>query len=171
MAAEPLIIDDGGSTRIKQLKDDVNMDKLLGLAGVFADKAAGEFEEPVGTFKCSVKVRYHETDGSHHILPPADADRVLQHDDKIEIVSQNGQVVTLSFDAGNKMVVKLTSSAAGIDPIVEAKQNGRQRRYVVTNAGPVLTVTRRRVGADLLIFNAAGTPSVYTMIHLRPNDP
>ena len=59
----PVIFDDGGSTRIKQIKDGVRMDGLL---DVFKDQADGRFIDGAGNFQCTMNVRFHEIDGDQH---------------------------------------------------------------------------------------------------------
>ena len=179
--ASPVIFDDGGSTRIKQLQDDANMDGLLGIPGpapgttVFQALADGRFVDGAGNFKCLMKVRIHQLDGDQQIFPPpvggGGSGVDLQQPDTIIIVSQNGQIATLTFDAVTfRMLIQLTSppAVAGIlSPIVEAKQNKRQRRYVVTNAGAIQTVNLVRGGVTTVIFDLAVNPSIYTMVHFH----
>src|SRR5882672_9760561 len=137
MAAEPLIIDDGGSTRIKQAKDDVNMDKLLKTP--HTDGADGTFINTVtGNARCRVKILTIGANGASTPSGPYD----FGGGETAVIVSQLGQKVTLRLDAAGSLQVTLTSSAGGgPQPIVEAKQSELRRRYVVSNAGPVDTVT------------------------------
>jgi len=180
-----MMIDDGGSTRIKQLKNDVKMDDLLGkvVAGVSVYQDTGSDPFVVNpqavplVFKCNMKVRMHQEDGDQTILPPASpggsSGKDLAPDDRIIIESENGQFVKLSFNAAFRVVIKLeaSSSPANIEPIVEAKQHKRQRRYVVSNAGPIKTVTHVTAGGvSTVLFDnpSLGTQgSVYTMIHLK----
>src|ERR1041385_1443487 len=135
-AASPVIFDDGGSTRIKQIQPAAgNMDSLL---DALAAQADGRFVDGGGAFRCTMKVRYHELDGDQHIpvvtVPLAQADVGT-------IVSQNQQIVTLTFDAAFRMTIQLASAVAGVVPLVEAKNLAGQRRYVVTNAGSIATVS------------------------------
>jgi hypothetical protein len=173
MPNAPVIFDDGGSTRIKQLRDDVNMDGLLGLpagAGVaFQAQADGPFTGAGGNFKCHMKVRFHQNDGDQTIKPPAvgpkPAGLDLNAGDQVIITSQNGQIATISFDAANLMNVVLTAGAPGITPLVEAKQNARQRRYIVVNAGAIQFVDHVRAGVSTRIFDLGANASIYTMVH------
>src|SRR3954453_2102789 len=133
--ASPVIFDDGGSTRIKQIKDNETMDHLLDDLKAQAD---GSFKDGAGNFKCTMKVRYHENDGDQHTPVGMTA---LARADEVKIVSENQQVVKVTFeDVTFKMNIELSSAVAGVAPIVEAKQTGKQRRYIVTNAGPIATV-------------------------------
>jgi hypothetical protein len=174
MPNSPVIIDDGGSTRIKQLKDNVNMDGLLGTPSggvfVFQAPADGPFVDGGGNFKCHMKVRFHQNDGNQTVLPPGGAGVPagvdLQANDQVTITSQNGQVATITFDAGNLMQIALTAGAPGITPLVEAKQNLLQRRYVVINAGAIQTVTYTRGGVVNPVFDLTSNPSIYTMVHM-----
>src|SRR4051794_40288036 len=111
MANAPVIFDDGGSTRIKQLRNDVNMDGLLGSPSGCKAKADGAFVNGAGNFKCHLKVRIHQDpDGDQDIFPPGangnPAGLDLQADDQVIITSQNGQVATVSFDAAFNLLIE-----------------------------------------------------------------
>ena len=155
-AASPVIFDDGGSTRIKQVKDDVNMDRLL---DALTDQADGSFKDGAGNFRCTMKVRFHDHDGEQHVplvtVP-------LAQGDVVTIVSQNQQVARVTFAPVTfVMTIALSSAVGGVVPIVEAKHQGRQRRYIVTNAGAIATVS---VNGAQVHPPAGAQPSVYTMI-------
>ena len=163
-AASPVIIDDGGSTRIKQIRDSVSMDHLLDL---LTDEADGAFVNGAGVFQCKMKVRFHEHDGDQHI--PV-GNHSLNIGDVVEIVSENQQVVRLSFDSDTKKLrITLASNVTGVRPVVEAKQQNLQRRYVVSNAGAIASVTVNPGTATAVQVYpppGGGPPSVSTMIHL-----
>jgi hypothetical protein len=173
MANAPVIFDDGGSTRIKQLKDNVNMDGLLGTPVganiVCQDKADGPFVDVHGNFKCHMTIRFHQGDGTQNVLPPGSggvaAGMDLVVSDTVVITSQNGQVATVTFDATNLLTVQLSTPVPGVIPLVEAKQYLRQRRYVVVNAGPIQTVVFIRALVTTGIFDLNANPSIYTMVH------
>ena len=164
--ASPVVIDDGGSTRIKQLKNNATMDGLMGQdvggVDVFKDSASDPFVSG-GAFKCHVEVRYHDdNDAEHHLEPPGGLD--LLQADTVIIRSKKGQTATITFDAAKKLVITLTAGG-GVDPIVDAKRDGKRRRYVVTNAGPIDNVKHDRGGTVTTIFDATANPSMYTMVY------
>src|SRR5436189_6466013 len=117
--AEPVIIDDGGSTRIKQLKPLGNMDGLLGnSAGDFEAMATDQFATTGGTFRCFLRVRTHKNeDGAAHVET-----RILAQTDTVVIVSENQQKVELTFTSSKLLNIKLTSLVTAVNPIVEARQ-------------------------------------------------
>jgi len=158
--SSPVIIDDGGSTRIKQLKDNANMDSLLDqLQGTASDP----FENAAHAFACVMKVRIHDDQtANQQILPPGGAN--LNAGDTVAIVSANGQVATLTFNGAHRMVITL-SGAAGVPPAVEARQEGLRRCYHVANAGPIQTVTINPAPGVVPVFDVAVHPSIYTMVH------
>lgn len=174
MANAPVIFDDGGSTRIKQLKDSVNMDGLLGTPVgqniVCQDKADGPFVDVHGNFKCHMTIRFHQGDGNQNVLPPGGggvaAGMDLLQNDSVVITSQNGQIATVTFDATNLLTIQLTTPDPDVVPLVEAKQYLKQRRYVVVNAGPIQTVAIVRAQVTTGIFDLNANPSIYTMVHL-----
>jgi hypothetical protein len=167
----PVVIDDGGSTRIKQLKDHARMDDLMGTQvggeDVFQGIAADPFADAAG-FKCLMKVRYHDyDDAEHHIVPTGGLD--LLRTDVITITSKNGQIATITFDATNRLIITLTSTPGKADPMVDTKKDGKLRRYVVINAGPIQTVEVARAAGGIVnpIYNAALNPSMYTMVFFK----
>src|SRR5689334_20897304 len=109
-AASPVILDDGGSTRIKQVKDNVFMDRLLDL---LKDQADGRFVNDAGNFSCTMKVRFHENDGDQH-TPVVNVQ--LTPSDTVIIVSQNQQMVKLTFDPNYRLTVELSSAVSGVLP-------------------------------------------------------
>ena len=175
--SNPVVIDDGGSTRIKHLKENTTMDGLMGQlvggATVYEDVAAEPFQNPAGVFKCHLKVRYHQDDGDQQIRPPAPAGgatgRDLDLGDTVIIRSRNGQKATIKFDAAtNRMRITLSANDALVDPIVEARQDGGIRRYIVSNAGRIDRVDLQpAVGALENIFDANADTTIYTMVHFR----
>ncbi len=54
----------------------------------------------------------------------------------VTLHSENGQKLT-GMVAGGGLTLKLDSTVAGVQPLVHGKQNGVQRRYVVSNAGAI----------------------------------
>jgi hypothetical protein len=168
--ADPVIFDDGGCTRIRQLNN-YTMDGLLGIVNgggvtVFQDAVTKPFANGTG-FSCTLVVRHHDKDGTQTVHPNAEGLQ-LHHDDIVSIKSQNGQVVKLTFDNNFRMVITLTASASGVDPIVEARQNNNQRRYIVSNAGSLdsVVVTRKEARTTIFSVNPA-QPSIYTMVHFK----
>ncbi len=153
---DPVIFDDGGSTRIKQLKANVNMDGLLN--NPHSDKAAGAFGAP-GAVVCTMKIRFHHTDGAQGPI----VNQALTAGDTVEIVSEDQQRVTLTFDNTDaRLQIVLDCLAAGVDTLVDAKNHKGFRLYEVVNAGPIQTVSFN----GQTLFDVTVTPSVYTMVHL-----
>jgi hypothetical protein len=77
----------------------------------------------------------------------------------IEVSSQLNQSVVIT-KAGTKLTI--TAFSAASDPIIEAKQHKKKRRYVVANSGPIETVkvdgaVVYDVPGGTLIGTAAGT--------------
>ena len=167
--ASPVVIDDGGSTRIRQLKDNVTMDGLMGkdVAGsdVFQDHADEAFVK-LGVFQCHMEVRYHDADDAqHHILPVGGKD--LLANDTIVLKSRNGQIATITFDGTFLLVITLTTTGSAAPPIVESKRDNKRRRYVVSNAGSIQTVDLTRAGVVSNVYDAAVNPSMYTMVFFK----
>jgi hypothetical protein len=147
----PILIDDGGSIRIRQLKDAVTMD---GLIGAFTDKSDEKFAT------CIVAVHYHAQDGTETAINPVN----LNSGDTVTITSSSLQAITVAFTANNPLTITILPPAPGMNPVVEAKQENSRRVYIIANAAPLQTVT---VNAGAPTFNAANTPSIYTMVHFH----
>jgi len=169
--ASPVVIDDGGSTRIKQLKNNATMDGLMGQdvlgADVFKDNAADPFVDNTGAFRCHMEVRYHDdNDAQHHLVPVGGLDLLIS--DVVTISSKNGQVAEITFTAAGLLTIEL-KNAGGAIPIVDSKRDAKRRRYIVTNAGAILRVDVARLGGGIVnpIYNAAVNPSMYTMVFFR----
>jgi hypothetical protein len=155
MAADAVIIDDGGSTRIKQMKGDVADSKMDDLISEKTDQAKGKFK--------SLRIVFFDDNGEPH----GPIDRTLNPSDRIEIQSGNQQRIIGLLNGAKKLSLSLESDCADLDPLVDAKQHKQQRRYIVSNAGAILKVT---VNTDPPLFdvksNAEHASSVYTMVLL-----
>jgi hypothetical protein len=161
--AKPVVIDDGGSTRIRQIKSNVRMDGLL--AAPFMDSPDEIFVANANGVLCYLTVRYFAVLGPAHNFP-ADPGQPLMLGDTVTIDGGNGQSITVTFPIApnpGQMDIALTPGAG---PVVTRKQdNNGIWRYIVTNADNIQTVHYN--GA--LLFNAAATPTIFTMVHFKPS--
>lgn len=157
--ADAVIIDDGGSTRIKQLKGTAS-----GHMDDFLDKKKGH---PDGDFS-NIRVVALKADGSTLLT----RNQPLLKSDSFKIVSMNKQNVEGEMENNGKTIhLSLTSDVPGVDPLVDSKQHQEQRRYVVSNAGPIQRVefTVDGTGPIPHLFDITKAPdkdSVYTMVIL-----
>jgi len=162
MADDAVIIDDGGSTRIKQLKGTATgrMDELLEPGN--SDNAHGAFG--------NLRIQYLDKNG---VPGAAIVDPALGSPCTITISSANNQTVIADIGNMSKLTVTLSSGSAGVEPLVHSKQNGPQRRYVVSNAGSIQKVEVKKGAAaatkiyDILDNTRPESASVYTMIVLK----
>jgi hypothetical protein len=157
--ADAVIIDDGGSTRIKQLKG--------GEAdGILDDLISEKTDQAKGTFG-SLRIVFFDADGEKH----GPIDRVLDKNDSFVIQSGNSQKISGQLNGAKKLSLQLEATVADLDPLVDAKQHKTQRRYVVSNAGPIQKIDVTITGATATIFDALTDPdhkkSVYTMVVLK----
>ena len=84
------------------------------------------------------------------------------------VISALNQQVSAQMVSGDLL---LTVSSSASDPIVEAKQHKRKRRYVVSNSGPIETVTINGAkvcdtGPNGTLPAGANRPVLYTSIVL-----
>jgi len=155
--ADAVIVDDGGSTRIKQLPPATKrMDDLL------SDKS----DSPEGTFS-KIKVVFLDSEGA--IL--ATREKPLDSDDTFLVASAHGQVLSGEMSHVGKKLTLTLSSTNGAEPLVEAKQHKQQRRYIVSNAGAIEKVdfTENATGTETNLFDNTKMPdkkSIYTMVIL-----
>jgi hypothetical protein len=156
MAADAVIIDDGGSTRVKQIKGAIADGKLDDLISDKTDQAKGKFKK--------LRIVFFDGDGEPH--GPIDQD--LNPNDRFEIQSGNGQKVVGELSGQRKLSLSLESGCVDVEPLVDAKQHKQQRRYIVSNAGPIVTVSVNGAAPIFDFVNIAdhGT-SVYTMVVLK----
>jgi len=154
MAADAVIIDDGGSTRIKQLKGNVGDGKMDDLISEKTDQAKGKFK--------SLRIVFFDSDGVAH----GPIDRNLNANDRFEIQSGNQQKIVGLMNGAKKLSLSLESGCTDLDPLVDAKQHKQQRRYIVSNAGPILTVSLNNATLFDAENNAEHGSSVYTMVVL-----
>ncbi len=183
MASDPVIIDDGGSTRIRYLlATGVGaMDSLLDVGplpeGSPAPGLPGSqhtFSKTEHTLFTDLKIVFINPDtatptaiqvagGGTGGKPP------LAPGDRIVIVS--GQLaVQVDIDSplgsGNSVLTSFGSLTSG-QPLVGAKQLHKKRHYVVAAAPSVSSVTVTLDGKTSTPFDATKTPSSYTQIHLK----
>ena len=159
----PVIIDDGGSTRVKwalaggvgDLNGLIDVDETL-TPPQSSDKANGPYNH--------IRIVYLTKDGGS--LTPVDL--ALVAGDKFTVTSENGQTLRLEIVATTcdcKITLLGTSAAS---PLVEVKQFKKKRRYIVANAGPIDTVVGVAGGAGgtAVNFDASALKSVYTSVFI-----
>ena len=159
--ADAVIVDDGGSTRIKQLKGNGGatgqMDQLMEPGNT--DNAHGAFTD--------LRIQYLDKSG----MPGAAiTDNFPAGLTVVTVHSENEQKLTATV-AGGGLTLKLASKTLNVEPLVHGKQNGNQRRYVVSNAGAIQKVEVQKGNNPVVtIFDTQANPprpeatSVYTMI-------
>ncbi|MBM3814359.1 MAG: hypothetical protein FJW20_22270 [Acidimicrobiia bacterium] len=164
MAASPVIIDDGGSTRIKQAGNaNPDMDRLM--TDPHTDFAAGTFPANIGGVigaHCQVIINSIDKNGRVTRLPAsADDPRFsLTGGQTAEIISEPNQRLEITLGSNGVLTLNL-SGPHGDPPLVEARQIATQRRYIVANSGSIRKV---RIN-DNDVF-AAQPDTVYTMVRL-----
>jgi hypothetical protein len=164
--AEPVIVDDGGSTRIRQVEDD-----YFGMDTFLADHRAtanGDFKDGASQPRVAVRISSVDDDGSFRTQgkPPHNVpDPVMVANDRVVIVTSLGHTVTATLLATAKLEFVL-AAGAGVKPVVEARHNNKRRRYIVLNAGMIEKVELvPNVGLPRNLFTAKPNhETVYTTI-------
>jgi hypothetical protein len=152
-AVDPVIIDDGGSIRLRR-NDGANgkMDALLDGSFSFPKAAATHLE-----------VTFVATDGTNQA--GSNIPNTLGAGDTITVVSGN---YTVTFVNGSSNTDS-TITVSGANPIIEAKSHNGKRRYAVSNSGPsidTITYTPNGGTQTTTVFDQRLTPSDYTYIRL-----
>jgi hypothetical protein len=156
--ADPVIVDDGGSTRIKQLQR-----KLDDLLDNSKDFAKGPFS----------KLRISCVDGQGVSQPPTGGGVfpiAMEENDTFKIFSGHhrieGRIVDRSADNGTTTDCQITVSGVNnTEPIIEARHNKGQRRYIVSNAPAIDKIEVNADGPVQSFGIPAGT--IYTVVILN----
>jgi hypothetical protein len=162
--ADAVIVDDGGSTRIKR---------------VMTGSAVGAMDSLL-----DVDDLGNGTRGSDHTINDTFSTLLIVIQDKfgkpfqindssfttVEVSSGLAQEIVADKSSGSLTVTVFSGTT---DPIVESKQHKKKRRYVVSNSGPIEKITVdgtivfnvRQGETDVLPSNAT-KPIVYTSVVL-----
>lgn len=154
----PVIIDDGGSLRIREMKDNVTMDGLMDPPAT--PVASNENFADTGAFVCTLTVRYMDEDGVFTAEPLASGlyGLPLAAGDTITITSaKHTAVVTFPLNVLN---ILLSTGAS-------ASQEGARRRYLISNFGKIQSVSRQ----DGTLYDLSGIARSFTMVHFSPKPP
>jgi hypothetical protein len=155
--ADAIIFDDGGSTRIKQLNR--KMDDLLDNA---KDFAKGPFSKLI--ISCvgeDGKAKPPDGGGTFPIT--------MVKNDTVKIFSGNhrleGRIVDRSSGSGTATDCQISVSGVNnIEPIIEARHNSGQRRYIVSNAPKIDKIEVNAQGPVQTFSIPGGT--IYTVVIL-----
>ena len=157
--ADPILIDDGGSIRIRQIGPNTNLDGLL--------DGRANANNPTAIAFNTMRVEHHFRDGTNHLHPPggpgAGTTR-LNPGDVITISSASGHIVQVTLVTAAVLQLDLTK---GNPALVEAKSVAGQRSYRITNADVIQTIAHSAAG---VIFDntaaAANLPSAFTIVSI-----
>ena len=165
--AQPVLIDDGGSTRIKQLKGGGVSGKLDNLIEVDTSSSpAKSMDVARGAFS-QVQIMCMDSVGAVTSLTGAPIG--MAENDTFKVHSGNhrleGRVVDRSGGGGTATDCQITiSGVGGTEPIVEARHNNGQRRYIISNAPPINKVEVNAAGPPQQFNVPPGT--IYTVVIL-----
>jgi hypothetical protein len=154
--ASPVIFDDGGSTRIKLMDEHGGVGSMDRLLNVNVNRTCPASRERVRGPYTHIKIVSLEADGSPSTL----LESGLIPGDAIAILSFNGQSVIGTIDDLGRCVILVQGKPENI-PLVEAKQVGNKRRYVVSNAGSIRQIEGRANG-EHISFDTRD--SIYTTV-------
>jgi hypothetical protein len=154
--ADPVVFDDGGSTRVKRLMQG-GIGALNGLLDVDPNaNPPGSSDSVHGPFTHIRVVTIDQTG-----LPNVSIDSALVANDNFTITSANGQTAVGAIDVAGKLTIALQGLVNNV-PLVEARQFDKKRRYEVTNAGGIQQIAGTINGAAAN-FNVPGQ-NIYTAV-------
>jgi hypothetical protein len=157
---DPIIFDDGGSTRIRRLQTDGNgaMDNLMN-PDPGARPPQSQAETINGPFS-HIKVLSIDQTGAVN-TPIAVR---LTSGDNFTISSENDQSVSVKIGDGSNCTVKVIGSVGDAHDMESKEEFNGKRRYLVNNAGRIQQVTATIKGTSQSYDVPANT--VYTMVLL-----
>ena len=149
--AQPVIVDDGGSTRIRQVQDGYyDMDSFLehGTA-----KADGSFLDQNGQARVVVRISSVQEDGSFMTpgrpapAPSLNVPEIIMNagNDQLTIRTSFGHTVTATLAANGQLSFTLAAPAT-VERFIEARQTAKRRRYIILNSGVIEKITPKNAG-------------------------
>jgi hypothetical protein len=162
--ADPVIFDCGGSTRVKKILATGGFGAMEKLMDVDGATHQSSHDDP----QLFTSVAIVSIDKTGAVTKPAIPAGPLN---SVEIGSENGQTVRVDINPppapGKSRITVKSTSAAGPDPLVEAKQVRGKRRYVVINAGAISAVSVNGAPVFAADLNPANnTYAIYTTVIL-----
>jgi len=159
--AEAIIFDDGGSTRIKQMKTAGATGKLNDLIDVLKDVATGPLKKITITCLDENGLAKLPSGASSTTFP----------------LNLNGAGATFSITSGDHVVqgtilpgddclIQISSTKPAVVPIVEARHADGQHRYIVSNAPPIKQIDVTPAGGSTKTFKVpTSSPKIiYTAV-------
>jgi len=155
--AGPVIIDDGGSTRIRLLED--KLDELIEV-----DEANRQSTGTLDGNYTHIKIISYSKTGAF-IPPPDEFPIVLGDDDKLVVWSGNHRVIVTIV--GGKLDITL-KGVNYTDLVMHARHIKKECQYIVSNAPAIEKVTLNPAGdaTTTKIFPVADANSTYTAVIL-----
>jgi hypothetical protein len=177
--AKPVIFDDGGSIRIRELQNNTSMDGLIGVSDAagnitFTGISSQQFFGGKSSNQCLLLVRSVAENGAFTQVPKNDGPSVtygypLHSTDTVVITTTDAQTVSISFAnpaAPGFLAITLTTGASAVPR--------KKRRFYMIPVDMIndVTVTSTVAGvAPNDIFNAGGTSTAFTLVHFLDNQP
>jgi hypothetical protein len=157
--ANPIIVDCGGSTRIKRLEPNGygDLNTLLDVDPNLNPPSATKVLNNK-TFT-QVAVAFIDSDGT----ATQDHKSQVIANDNFTITSVNGQSVVLQINGTNTSLTITVKGQQGNPPLMEAKHFNKKRRYVCINAGGITSIMGTANGAPYA-FNAPANSIYVTLI-------
>jgi hypothetical protein len=175
MPGDPVLYDDGGSTRIKKVlrSGAGDMDALFNVRAFTVNGedrlGADETVKAAGSSFGTIRISIVDSDGAGFSVVPPTAFR------EFEIQSGDQRIkgtLERNSTTGLDDFVMLVHGPKLNPPIVESRQSNGQRRYIVSNAPPIdgVTITPASGGQPIIYrANATGVGSgsaVYTSVRI-----
>src|SRR5260370_33848182 len=133
--SNPVIVDCGGSTRIKRLEHN-GIGAMNSLLDVDPALNPPSSTQVLNRTFVQVAVASIDTGG----IPTQQLNTGLAGNDNFTITSENGQQVQLQINPAQTSLTITVLAQPGNAPLMEAKHFNRRRRYVAINAGAIRSI-------------------------------
>ena len=160
--ANPVIVDCGGSTRLKRLLP-AGFGELNSLLDV--DPAVNPPRSVHVLNRPFANVAVASVDQAG--VATQNLNSPIAGNDNFTIVSENGQQVVMQINGARTSLTITVQGQAGNPPLVEAKHFNKKRRYVVINAGAITSIAGTANGAPFA-FNATPNTIYVTLVLNEP---
>ncbi len=163
--AKPVIFDDGGSLRIREMQDDKIMDGLIGSGGNFASASSQQFFGTGTNNQCLLMVTSVADDGAFSQLPfnagTGKYGLALSAADTIVVTTTDStpKTATITFNGGGFLSIALSVSAS-------AFERKKRRRYIMA-----VDIIQNVSVNGATIFDAGTTSPTSTIVYFLDKQP
>ncbi len=154
-----LVIDDGGSTRVKWMKQGAKLQIVGEMEGLM------NVQRPKGKGLAKGKSTHDILDSAYNQVQVVHIYKGMSPN---EITRSNFKCVRISSHLGQSVEIQKTGTGLNVslsgdlvEPVVEARQHDRKRRYIVSNSGQIEKIeVIDATGYAETVFDITTIPSI-----------